>query len=219
MPKAKRFTAHKSQTQSYSTNPETSRIQEIEQSRVGLDAEITRIRTKYRTRLSRRKSNIRKISEWKQLSKEKQIEREGELKEELRAEEEEELRVVVKEWMELTDMKEETEEEGTESVSEESGKGIDDTENLNGICDDEIKEEENNDEMESNLEFEDEDFDASDNEDLFDGNGNKIQMEDLIDGMRQIYNRHMKRIKFVMKKYKAIERESEWESMNEEDEE
>ena len=58
MPKAKAFSARKSRAQPYSTNPETARIREIEQSRVGLSAEIARINTKYRTRLSRAILNI-----------------------------------------------------------------------------------------------------------------------------------------------------------------
>ena len=77
MPKVKQFTAHESQTQSYSTNPETFRIQEIEQSHMKLDAEITRIHIKYHIHLSRRKSSMCKLSERKQLFKKKQIEREG----------------------------------------------------------------------------------------------------------------------------------------------
>ena len=69
-------------------------------------------------------------------------------------------------------MKKEIEEKETESDSEESWKGIDDDENLNEICNDEIKEAKNNDETENDFKLKDENLDASDNENLFDGNEN-----------------------------------------------
>ena len=73
MPKAKKFTAHKAHNQPYSTNPETARIREIEQSRVGLTAEVARISTKYHTHLTRRKVSLHKTLKWKQLSEEEQV--------------------------------------------------------------------------------------------------------------------------------------------------
>jgi len=45
--------------------------------------------------------------------------------------------------------------------------------------------------VKSDPEFKDENLDAFDNEKFFDENGNKIKMKDLIDGMRQIYDRYI----------------------------
>jgi len=116
-----------------------------------------------------------------------------------------ELQVVTEEWIELT-------------ITEEQNEGEQDEEkSWNGI-DEETIEENNSDEVESDPEFEDGNLDASDNEDLFDENGNKIKVEDLIDGMRQIYDRHMQWVVNIMKKYEAIDGEEEWESVVEEDE-
>ena len=205
MPKAKKFTAHKAHNQPYSTNPETARIQEIEQSHMRLTAEVARISTKYHTHLTRRKVSLHKTLKWKQLLEEEQVRWERQLKEELKAEEEMELQVVTKEWIKLTIMEEQN---GGEQDEEKSWNGIDE----------ETIEENNSDEVESDPEFEDGNLDASDNEDLFDENGNKIKVEDLIDGMRQIYDRHMQWVANIIKKYEAIDGEEEWESVVEEDE-
>ena len=73
MLKAKKFTAHKARNQPYSTNPETARIREIEQSHIGLTAEVARISIKYHTHLTRRKVSLHKILKWKQLLEEEQF--------------------------------------------------------------------------------------------------------------------------------------------------
>ena len=54
-----------------------------------------------------------------------------------------------------------------------------------------MKEEESNHEANSDSDFEEEDLDASENEDFFDKNGNKISVQDLSQGMKEIYNRRM----------------------------
>jgi hypothetical protein len=200
MPKAKRFTARKPRSQSYSTNPETVRIRELEQSRVGLAAEIAKIKTKYRTHLSRKKVSMQKTIEWKQLSENERLQRERRLKEELDAQEEEELRVAGEELMKLTNMAEQIEENQTESDSEESWKGIDD---------DKTSKEQSDDEAISDSDFEGGDLDVSENEDLFDENGNKISMQILSHGMKEIYDRHMERFAYIMRKYIAIDGENE----------
>jgi len=66
MPKAaKRFASqrHRAST-SLSTKPETIRAREINQSRVGFDAEAHRIKTKFRTHLTRAKEALRASTEY-----------------------------------------------------------------------------------------------------------------------------------------------------------
>ena len=204
MPKVKRFTARKPRNQSYSTNPETARIREIEQSRVGLAAEIARINTKYRTRLSRKKAKMHKTSEWKRLSENERIQRERQLKKEFDVEEEKEWKMAAEEWKKLMDMKEQIDEEQSDEQSmndsEESWKGIDDD-------DDNVINKNENEESDDDSQFEEGNIDAPEIEDLFDENGNKITMENLAEGLKQIYTRHMRRLAKTMKKYQAIDDE------------
>ena len=66
MPKAaKRFASqrHRAST-GLSTKPETIRVREINQSRVGFDAEAHRIKTKFRTRLTRAREALRASTEY-----------------------------------------------------------------------------------------------------------------------------------------------------------
>ncbi len=186
MSKAKRFQARIPRNQPYSTNAETARIREIDQSRVGLDIEIVRINGKFRTRLSRAKAGMRRTDKWKKSSKKQQLQQEEELEKKIEKEEEEELQVVVQEWVKLTGMEEMVIDQEDASNNED----IDD-------------------EDESDPEFEDGDIDALEDEDLFDVNGNKVETEDLSIGMKEIYNRHLERVRSTMAKYQVIDGEDE----------
>jgi hypothetical protein len=197
MPKAKRFRARIPRNQPYSTNEETARIREIEQSRTGFNAEKAKIKNKFRTQLCRRKAKLRKTSGWNQLSEAEQIEQVEQEQAKLKEEEKEELRVAWQEWTKLTGLDEQSMDEQRASNHKDSG-----------------------DEGDNDPEFEDGDIDAAEDEDIFDGNGNKITMDELSSGMREILERHFKRLRQITVKWEAIgvekEREQaeddEWES-------
>jgi len=64
MPKvAKRFASQRARKIPLSNNPETIRMREISQFRIGLPAEEHRIKTKFRTRLARAMNAVRRSSE------------------------------------------------------------------------------------------------------------------------------------------------------------
>ena len=200
MPKAKSFTPRKPRTKPYSTNPETARIREIEQSRVGLSAEIARINTKYRARLFRAKAKLHKSTEWHRLSKIDQIEKEKDLKVGLDADEEQELKKAAETWIELTNMDAEMDLEGGQS-SDRGDDAADSESSWVGITG-------NDDGMdESDSQFDDDDDNPSENEDLFDENGNKIQAEDLTEGIKEIVTRHVRQLMRTLRKYEAIDGE------------
>src|SRR5437667_8069584 len=158
MPKAKAFTPRKPRTKPYSTNPEMARVREIEQSRVGLSAEIPRINARFRTRLFRAKAKLHKSLEWKQLSKIDQMAKEKDLKAGLDTEEEQELKKAAKSWIELTNMDVEVDSEGEQGS--DSGDDTDSESSWGGIASD-------NDGMdESDSQFEDDGDNPSENEDL-----------------------------------------------------
>ena len=199
MPKAKAFTPRKPRTKPYSTNPETARVREIEQSRVGLSAEIPRINARFHTRLFRAKAKLHKSPEWKQLSKIDQIAKEKDLKAGLDAEEEQELKKAAEAWIELTNMDVEVDSDGEQSG--DRGDDGDSESSWGGIASDDDGVDE------SDSEFEDDGDNPSTNEDLFDENGNKIQAEDLTEGLKDIVNRHFHRLMTTLEKYEAIDGE------------
>src|SRR5579859_2905801 len=86
--------------------------EKIEQSRVGLSAEIVRINARYRTRFFRAKAKLHKSSKWQQLSKIDQIKKEKDLKAGLDTEEEQELKKAAKTWIELMNMDVKVDSEG-----------------------------------------------------------------------------------------------------------
>jgi len=200
MPKTKRFTARKHRSGPLSANPETARVREIEQSRVGWPAEQARIGTKYRTRLARAKYKLHHSFGWKSLSNSEQIRKELELKENIMKEKDDELQNAAKEWVELTQKPEPQDLDiwNSESDSEESWQGIPETNEDN-------KEENDS----SDAEFEDGDVDAPEDEELFDEQGNKMSMEDISKGMHKIFERHMTNLRQSMRKYEAIAEEDD----------
>ena len=199
MPKAKAFAPRKPRTKPYSTNPKTARIREIEQSRVGLSAEIARINARYRTRFFRAKAKLHKSSKWQQLLKIDQIEKEKDLKASLDTEEEQELKKAAKTWIELMNVDVEVDSEGEQGS--DSGDDTDSESSGGGIASD-------NDGMdESDSQFEDDGDNPSENEDLFDENENKIQVEDLTEGIKDIVTRHVRQLMTTLRKYEVIDGE------------
>ena len=60
---------------------------------------------------------------------------------------------------------------------------------------------------ESDSQFEDDGDNPSENEDLFDENGNKIQVEDLTEGIKDIVTRHVHQLMTTLRKYEVIDGE------------
>jgi len=175
-----------------------ARIREIEQSRVGLSAQIVRINTKYRTCLARVKVKLYESSEWPRLSKMDQIQKEKDLKAGLDAEEEQEFTKAAETWIELTNMDAEMDSDGGQTT--DKGVDADSESSWGGINNDD-------DSMnESDSQFDDGD-NPSENEALFDENGNQIQAEDLAEGIKGIFTRHVRQLMQTLKKYEVIEGE------------
>ena len=99
MPKAaKRFASQRARGVPRSNNPETVRIREISQSRIGLPAEEHRIKTKFRTRLARAKKALRSSSEWINASSIERGRLETQCKTSIEEEKDKALRTVGTEW-------------------------------------------------------------------------------------------------------------------------
>ena len=112
IPKAKAFAPRKPRTNHTLQTLKWHESEKIEQSRVGLSAEIVRINARYRTRFFRAKAKLHKSSKWQQLSKIDQIEKEKDLKAGLDTKEEQELKKAAKTWIELTNMDVKVDSEG-----------------------------------------------------------------------------------------------------------
>jgi len=97
MGQAKRFSARKPRFGPLSVNPETARVREYQQSRVGFQAEQVRISTKYRTRLTKAKSHLHDSKGWSKLSSKEQVQKERELMNRNQREKEAELNAAAKE--------------------------------------------------------------------------------------------------------------------------
>src|SRR5204862_7314493 len=65
---AKRFSPQRPRTTTLSDNPDTIRVRELDQSRVGFAAEDHRIKTKFRTRLARARQALRVSAEYNYAS-------------------------------------------------------------------------------------------------------------------------------------------------------
>ena len=65
---AKRFAPQRPRTTTLSDNPDTIRVRELDQSRVGFAAEDHRIKTKFRTRLARARQALRVSAEYNYAS-------------------------------------------------------------------------------------------------------------------------------------------------------
>jgi hypothetical protein len=146
MPKAKRFTAQKERPGAKSTHVERARIREIEQSRTGFEVERSRIKTKYRTRLTRIKQNLERQVNLGTISANEQEERVGAMTDQLNKEKEEELEAMAYEWYQLayaTEMEAESD-FSKEQEMKEGVKGDDDNDN------DEEEEEDDDDDCDDN---------------------------------------------------------------------
>ena len=117
----------------------------------------------------------------------------------LDVEEEQELKKAAETWIELMNMDVEMDSEGGQS-SDRRG-DADSKSSWGGIN--------SNDEGmdDSDSQFEDDRDNPSENEALFDENGNQIQAEDLTEGIKGILTRHVRQLMQILKKYEVIEGE------------
>ena len=194
MPKVKRFSPRKPRSAPVSTNPETARIREIEQSRTGFDVEQARVKTKYRTRLARAKARLTKARDWDTITLEEKQSRIDQVDRALVAEEEDELQKMAHDWYmiayaseseELPAMiKDTNEEDGSEWINS-SDFDEDDMKPVDYVWEGTDANEDESDE--SDPDFEEEGVDVSDNEELVDGT-------DIEEGFQAIMNKHMRRL-------------------------
>lgn len=194
MPKAKRFSPRKPRPTPVSTNPETARIREIEQSRTGFDAERARIKTKYRTRLARAKARLTKASDWDTITPEEKQHRLDQAHSALAAAEEDELQNMAHDWYEIAYGSEGEETPAMiDDMSEEDGSEWLDSSNPDGEdmnpVDYVLEETDANEDEpdESDPDFEEGDVDVSDNEELIDDTDIEV-------GFQAIMNKHMKHL-------------------------
>jgi hypothetical protein len=129
MPKAKRFSAQNIRPGAKSTHIERARIREIEQSRTGFEVERSRIKTKYRTRLTRIKQNLERQVNSETISANEREERIGAMADQLNKEKEEELQAMAYEWYQLayaTEMEGDSEFSKQQELKKEVGGADDD---------------------------------------------------------------------------------------------
>jgi hypothetical protein len=194
MPKAKRFSPRKPRSAPVSTNPETARIREIEQSRRGFDVERARVKTKYRTRLARAKARLTKASDWDKITLEEKQSRLDQVQLALAAAEEDELQNMAHDWYKIA-YASESEESPTMIEDMNEGDGSEWIDSSDFDEDDmkpvdyvlEGRDTNENEPDESDPDFEEGDVDISDNEELVNGT-------DIEEGFQAIMNKHMKHL-------------------------
>ena len=210
MPKAaKRFASQRHRAISLSTNPETIRAREINQSRVGFDAEAHRIKRKFRTHLTRAREALRASTEYTNSSADDRERMEVQCTEMHEEAKLKELESAGQVWLKVVKGNhviqcESDIEEGNIDNEKNADQMLEDVE-WNGIQDDmELDENEEDidenssegwetedddgeeEEDESDDSFEDGDIDVSDNEVLYDKDGNVITEEDIGEGLKEI---------------------------------
>src|ERR1700733_13152373 len=230
MPKAaKRFASQRHRATSLSTKPETIRAREINQSRVGFDAEAHRIKTKFRTRLARAREALRASTEYTNSSADVRGRMEAQCTEMHEEAKSKELESAGQVWLKVVKgnhviQRESDIEEGNiddENIADqmfedvewngiqddmkldENEEDIDDNSSEGWETEDDDGEEEEK-EDESDDSFEDSDIEVSDNEVLYDKDGNVIAEEDIGEGLKEIMERHMRRLQKRLDMYAAL---------------
>ena len=221
MAKVKLFTSQKRRIRPLSLKSDTKPVREVNNSRVGFDAQRHRIKTKYRTRLARKSQKIKSAVEWDSLSEVEQAARLGDVRNSLANEEEEELKEAKKLWQEFISTGYEEASDASEFHDDES------YEEWNGIGEDKKEREQEKQEegqepgrdespYDSNEDdtedpgFEDGDADVDDDEELKDEEG-------LTSGLKEIIERHMQGLKQkieVFRRLADLEKEEEEEEEN-----
>ena len=202
MPKAaKRFASQRIRSTNLSNNPETVRFHEFAQSHVGFDAEEHRIKTKYRTHLAHSKKVLKGSSKYITASSLERDRMEGECIKKLEDDKLKELEMAAEEWLKIVQgnglMQDggDMERDGDCEVDEDE---IVENEEWNSGYDDQWETDDDDDleeGVEDGSEFEDSIVDVSDNEILYDKDGNVIGEEDLAKGWKDIMEYHMNNLK------------------------
>ena len=228
MPKAaKRFATQRRRATSLSTNPETTRIRKFHQRQVGFNAEANRIKTKFRTRLTRAREALRASSQYTDSSADDHERMEAQCTKMHQEAKLQELESAGQAWLKIVRgnhvIQDESEvEEGNLNDETNADEMLEDVE-WNGVHDDmqldendediedsscqgwETEEDDEEEEGESDPgSFEDGDVDVSDNEVLYDKDGNVMAEEDMGEGLKEIMERHMRRLRERLDMYAAI---------------
>jgi len=104
---AKLFASQRIRDMPCSDNPETTRVHEISQSRIGFAAEQHHIKTKFRTRLARVRKDLKESREWVNASAEQCVHMEMDRQNQLASERDRELRHTEKKWIKLNSIDDE----------------------------------------------------------------------------------------------------------------
>ena len=219
MPKAaKRFASQHARSITLSDNPETCRIREIAHSRIGFAAQEHRVKTKYRTRLARQRKALQASPKYIDASASDRERMEAQCLKGIEDDKLRELQSVAEEWLTIVRGKEaesnvqepeggDESDDGAQSLEYEEWTGIqDDVElrrNKEMIKDDSCKEWETEEEDDDDDKTEDEEedgfaegpVDVSDDEILYDKDGNIIAEEDVGKGLKEIMEFHMNRLR------------------------
>ena len=215
MPKAaKRFASQRSRSVALSGHPATARLREIVRSRIGFAVEEQCIKTKYRTRLARAKKALKSSAEWINGSAFDRKCMEAQCREIYEVDKLRELESAAEEWLKIVEGGETMQIESDieeEENDEEKEDGITEYKEWHGIQDDvdldksdeeienhgseEWETEEDGDDGDDNDDFEESPIDVSDNEILYDKDGNIMAEEDLGEGLKEIMEYHMSKLR------------------------
>ena len=219
MPKAKRFASQRPRGGPLSNNASTERLREIAQSKIGLDAELQRIATRYRTSLSRTLARLRPM--WISLSEAEKVMQEEEVRNQNQAERDMKFAEAKEEWEKLLqsddssgseeEMSQDSDSEeivGDNEKSDEAEEAEEEDEQEEDDDDEEEEEEEEEVEEEEedtdDPEFDDGDVDVSDNEDLIDADSNRTQPPALLHGFKEIMDTYRESYFGNLKKYEKL---------------
>ena len=185
MTKSSRFGPIQKRSQPHSMESETARIRKIRQSKIGYDAALHKIKTKYRTKLSRAKVKAKDKSNWDSLTETRQNEILNQLDKEFQSAKEAEIESMSKEWLELNGVNINSEEESVQESVEESAEESE--EEWMGLSSEKEEDDTSMNDADSPefVGFEDGDIDVRDDEKL------EISKEELGLGLKEIMKRHM----------------------------
>jgi hypothetical protein len=231
MPKApsavQRFAPPTPRDYPLSTNQSTIRSREYRQSQFGFDAEVHRIKIKYRTKLARAKDKMRKEPRWGKLSSNDQRRLKEELITCINQEKEKEFDQASLDWEKVIkgelilgidgnigqtiEIKAMDELESTENTDPEEWKGIEDVdeeyEEWTGIIEDEqLEKHDNKSDIKGSGWETEEDGDELELRKYLDEEGNPICIEDLTMDLRAVYDRHMGEIQKKLTVYEQLAR-------------
>ena len=204
--------------------PETMRIREISQSRIGLLTEEHCIKTKFRTRLACAKKAPRSSSKWIDASVIDCELLETQCQTSIEEERDRELTVAATEWSKFFSGGTHVNDESTivgekESIYENEDYNNRSEEEWQGIQESGNELEIQEDEEDSDGIFEDGFSDVSDDEVLYDKDGNVMSEEDLGKGLREIMEYHMGKLREKLDVFTTLATTEEDEEQIEEEEE